>query len=63
MFHAALQKAPTSVIPINDIDQDYEDDLAAVESFTAKPSYSNKTMTLLGAFVIDPVSTDFIGKF
>lgn len=56
MFHEALREVPISVIPLQKNSMDEVTDAEQIKS-------TIKENVLLGHFILDPFSTDFIGKY
>lgn len=64
MFHNALTEVPMTVIPLKNITTTIQssdsDQLVSEQNDDIKPIKSNY---LMGKFLLDPISTDFIGIF
>ena len=61
LFHEALIQTPLTVIPLNNNESDDLDD--SNEYLEGKGEKLVKETYLLGRFVVDPIATDFTGKY
>lgn len=60
MFHNALTTVPITVVPLSD---GHNHTIALERNVNADENDKAKSSYLLGKFVLDPVATDFIGKY